>query len=100
MACDLATPSQLTRASGFPDEIFSKGWAILRYDFRGHGRSEASIRSSCDVGTLADDLVALMDLVGAERVCHVGVSMERSRALLRQLNILRGSLLSSCVMRG
>ena len=53
----------------------SKDWAILRYDFRGHGRSDTSINPSCSVATLADDLLAIMDAVGAVRVCHIGVSM-------------------------
>jgi 3-oxoadipate enol-lactonase len=55
--------------------VLAKDWSILRYDFRGHGRSGASIDSICDVNVLANDLLALLDYHGAERVCHVGVSM-------------------------
>lgn len=55
--------------------VLAKDWSILRYDYRGHGGSAASIDPQCDVNVLADDLLRLLDLQGAERVCHVGVSM-------------------------
>lgn len=49
-------------------------YRVLRFDARGHGRSEAPIgRYSFD--TLADDVVALMDHVGVRRAAFVGLSM-------------------------
>ena len=56
-------------------ESLATNWHILRYDYRGHGTSAASIDPICDVNVLADDLLGVIDSVGAERVCHVGVSM-------------------------
>jgi 3-oxoadipate enol-lactonase len=53
----------------------ANNWRILRYDYRGHGASAASIDPICDVNVLADDLLGVIDSIGATRVCHVGVSM-------------------------
>jgi 3-oxoadipate enol-lactonase len=55
--------------------VLAKDWSILRYDFRGHGGSGASIDQICDPNVLADDLLGLLDFHGAKRVCHIGVSM-------------------------
>lgn len=53
----------------------SGAWQILRYDFRGHGQSETAPAARHDARTLADDLLSVMDAAGADKVCHVGVSM-------------------------
>jgi 3-oxoadipate enol-lactonase len=56
-------------------EALANDWHIVRYDFRGHGASAASIDPVCDTTVLANDLLGVIDAVGAVRVCHVGVSM-------------------------
>jgi 3-oxoadipate enol-lactonase len=56
-------------------EAFANDWRIFRYDYRGHGASAASIDPVCDVDVLANDLLGVIDLIGAKQVCHVGVSM-------------------------
>lgn len=56
-------------------DALASDWQLLRYDFRGHGGSAPSIDRVCDVNVLADDLLAVIEAVGATRVHHVGVSM-------------------------
>jgi 3-oxoadipate enol-lactonase len=56
-------------------DALAHDWQLLRYDFRGHGGSAPSIDPVCDINVLADDLLAVMEAVGATRVHHVGVSM-------------------------
>ncbi len=47
---------------------------VLRYDTRGHGRSEAT-PGAYSMELLADDLLALMDAAGVEKAWLVGLSM-------------------------
>ena len=56
-------------------DAFAADWRILRYDYRGHGGSPPSAATHLDPQVLAGDLLAVMDAVGADRACHVGVSM-------------------------
>ena len=59
---------------------FSRSHRVLRYDQRGHGRSEAPEgRYSFD--TLIADAVALMDALGIERAHFCGLSMGGATAL-------------------
>jgi 3-oxoadipate enol-lactonase len=50
------------------------GYRVLRYDARGHGRSEAP-DGPYSIEMLADDLAGLMDAVGWERAHICGLSM-------------------------
>jgi 3-oxoadipate enol-lactonase len=56
-------------------DALARDWQLLRYDFRGHGGSAPSIDPLCGLNVLADDLLAVIEAVGATRVHHVGVSM-------------------------
>src|ERR1700685_2884376 len=40
---------------------------ILRYDMRGHGKSDVT-EGACSIGTLGQDVVALLDELGIEKV--------------------------------
>ena len=53
---------------------------VVTVDLRGHGESRGTTRSF-SVPDLADDLVAILDAVGAERAVVVGVSLGASSAL-------------------
>jgi pimeloyl-ACP methyl ester carboxylesterase len=55
---------------------------LLRYDARGHGRSEATLDpADCRWPELARDMLALADAFGAERVALGGLSMGCATAL-------------------
>jgi 3-oxoadipate enol-lactonase len=54
--------------------LLAKRFKVLRYDTRGHGRSEAP-RGAYTLEQLADDAKALFDAVGARDVHWVGLSM-------------------------
>ena len=58
------------------------GWRIVRYDARGHGRSQrgASHRACC-WDRLGSDLLAVADAVGADRFVAAGASMGAAAAL-------------------
>lgn len=49
-------------------------YRILRYDTRGHGRTEAS-EAPYSFDLLVSDVIALMDAVGVERAHYVGLSL-------------------------
>ena len=51
-----------------------RGFRCIAYDRRGHGRSTIA-RDGYDLDTLAEDLAAVIDTVGVERVTLVGHSM-------------------------
>lgn len=50
------------------------GWRVLRWDFAGHGLSEA-MEGGCAIARHADDLAALMDAAGIGRAAVFGVSV-------------------------
>jgi 3-oxoadipate enol-lactonase len=50
------------------------GFRVLRYDVRGHGDSEAT-PPPYTLDGLADDVVAMLDVLGIQRVHWVGLSM-------------------------
>ncbi len=50
-------------------------YRILRFDMRGHGRSSAEPGAALDMEVLTDDLFAVMDAAGVERVHLVGESI-------------------------
>jgi 3-oxoadipate enol-lactonase len=47
---------------------------VVRYDLRGHGRSEV-VPGPCTMADLADDVLALLDRLGVERFAYAGVSI-------------------------
>jgi pimeloyl-ACP methyl ester carboxylesterase len=49
-------------------------YRVLRYDTRGHGRSEVA-EQPVAIDDLADDLAGLLDAVGVERAHVVGLSL-------------------------
>jgi 3-oxoadipate enol-lactonase len=55
-------------------EAFSTRYGILRYDTRGHGKSEAP-EGAYTLDQLGDDVVGLLDALGIDRVHWVGLSM-------------------------
>jgi 3-oxoadipate enol-lactonase len=56
-------------------ETLANDWRILRYDYRGHGKSEASISSLCTIEELKNDLFKVMDYASVMQAHHIGVSM-------------------------
>ena len=59
---------------------FADRFRILRYDTRGHGRTQASAPPYA-FDLLTDDAVALMDAVGIDRTHWVGLSLGGSTGL-------------------
>jgi pimeloyl-ACP methyl ester carboxylesterase len=56
--------------------LVGAGRRVVRYDVRGHGGSEGRpVVSDYVWANLADDLLALLDALGVERVSGVGASM-------------------------
>lgn len=53
---------------------FLSHFRVLRYDTRGHGRSEVT-PGEYSIAQLGADAVALLDHLGIERVCFCGLSM-------------------------
>jgi 3-oxoadipate enol-lactonase len=53
---------------------FADRYRVIRYDLRGHGRSEV-VPGACTVADLAADVLALLERLGVERFCYVGVSI-------------------------
>lgn len=59
------------------DEVatsLSEYYRVVRYDQRGHGRSDAP-SGMYSIELLAEDLLALMDMLGIEKATLVGISM-------------------------
>lgn len=55
-------------------EAFASSYRVIRYDIRGHGRS-SSTPPPYDLALLADDALAVLDAVGADRAHYCGVSL-------------------------
>lgn len=55
-------------------DALARGFRLLRYDTRGHGRSSVP-PGRYTIGQLRDDVVALMDALAIERAHFCGVSM-------------------------
>lgn len=53
---------------------FSREYRVLRYDTRGHGRSEVPPRP-CTLEQLGTDVLGLLDSLGIERAHYCGLSM-------------------------
>jgi 3-oxoadipate enol-lactonase len=54
--------------------VLSRDYRVIRFDARGHGKTEAPV-GRYDFKTLAQDVVSLMDHVGVSRAQFVGLSM-------------------------
>lgn len=54
--------------------VLKESWNILRYDQRGHGRSDV-VQGPLDFHTLGQDVIELLDAAGIERATYVGLSM-------------------------
>jgi len=54
--------------------LVADGWRVLRYDNRGHGRTEA-VAGPYSIDMLSDDMVALLDAVGLDTVHFCGLSL-------------------------
>lgn len=69
-------PSLGTDTGLFDAQIaeFAGDHRVVRYDLRGHGRSEV-VPGPCTIADLAVDVVALLDRLGVERFCYAGVSI-------------------------
>lgn len=66
--------SNLGMWDGQVAELTQRGYRILRYDNRGHGRTDAPA-GPYSVAMLAADALALMDAVGFQRAHFCGLSM-------------------------
>ncbi len=55
-------------------DVLRKHFKVLRYDTRGHGRSDVS-SGSYTLELLAEDVIGLLDTLSADRVHFVGLSM-------------------------
>jgi 3-oxoadipate enol-lactonase len=53
---------------------FAGSHRVIRYDLRGHGKSEV-VPGACTMGDLAGDVLALLDSLGIERFSYAGVSI-------------------------
>ena len=66
--------SRLSMWEGQVPALLAAGFRVLRYDTRGHGQSSAP-DGPYSIAMLADDALALMDAVKAERVHFCGLSL-------------------------
>ena len=53
---------------------FAQRHRVLRYDLRGHGRSQV-VPGPCTVADLAEDVLVLLDRLGVQRFSYAGVSI-------------------------
>lgn len=76
-------PTEAETTTGLP-ALFDglEGWRVVRYDARGHGRSDLG-RSDADQGwdRLGQDLIALADVLGCTRFVAGGASMGTATSL-------------------
>jgi len=67
-------------------EIAKRGFHVVQYDARGHGRSEStSLRDDYRWEALAEELLGVMDAVGLKQASVLGTSMGAGAALLAAL---------------
>ena len=66
--------SRLSMWEGQVPALLAAGFRVLRYDTRGHGQSSAP-DGPYSIAMLADDALAIMDAVRAERVHFCGLSL-------------------------
>lgn len=64
-----------------PADLAAEGYAVVAYDARGHGRSDAPA-GGYDLTTLATDLAGLVEALGLDRPVLVGHSLGASTAAL------------------
>ncbi len=56
-------------------EHFSDRYQVIHYDLRGHGQTGGTVESKYSIALFADDLKALLDALGLERVILCGLSL-------------------------
>jgi len=56
-------------------KYFSERYQVLRYDLRGHGRTGGTKRDRYTIDLFADDLKALLETLGLDRVILCGLSL-------------------------
>jgi 3-oxoadipate enol-lactonase len=66
-------------------ETLEARYAVLRYDIRGHGRSEVT-KGPYTLGLMAEDVIGLLDALRISRVHFVGLSMGGMIGLCVALN--------------
>lgn len=87
------------------DEVvpaLARHYLVIRYDIRGHGRSEAPA-TGYYWQTYAADLVSLLERLGARSVCLVGFSLGGGVAIETALSfpkLIRGLVLIDSVLNG
>jgi len=66
--------TNLSMWDGQMGEAESRGFRVIRYDQRGHGRSDAPA-SDYSLGRLGEDVIDLLDALGIEKTAFCGLSM-------------------------
>lgn len=80
------------------DEVAAQlapGYTVLRYDHRGHGKSEV-VAGPCTIEAMADDAAALIEELATGEVHFVGLSM--GGMVAQQLAVRHPALLTSIVV--
>jgi pimeloyl-ACP methyl ester carboxylesterase len=88
-----------TRIFDMQFELFAERFRVVRYDLRGFGRSDLPIGPSSTL----DDLQIMMDRLGIERACIVGLSLGGSLAVEFTLTCperVTGLVLAGSTLRG
>ena len=84
------------------EALVSQGFRVVTADLRGHGDSDASFETYGDEAT-AEDLIALIEHLGAGPVVLVGASMSAASAVIvagRRPDLVRALVLVSPFLRG
>jgi 3-oxoadipate enol-lactonase len=76
-------------------DALSASYRVVRFDTRGHGRSPAP-PGPCTVDELADDVLALLDSLGADRFAMVGLSL--GGAIAQTLAITQPARVTAAVL--
>jgi len=68
--------SHATNLSLWDEQVahFRRDFRILRYDTRGHGKSDA-VKGACTVETLVSDVIGLWDVLGIMKSHFIGLSL-------------------------
>lgn len=78
-------------------EVLAEHFAVVAYDYRGHGRTE-KVGGACRIAILAEDLRHLLERLGLRPVHLVGLavgSMIAQQVAVLDSNLIRGLVLAS-----